>query len=154
MKTPKFFEGQPSEYDSQRKLSFGASLKRFFSPSGQSKKQKGDSDLLLNSGQEEKPKEFREKDFRKFEYKEWVEENSKDLDGIFNHRLSRRQIMEKAMVLLPPETDTDFVKKKYIKEMRKELEEKYRDRVDFKDKANIKKDLEFVKRYEKELRGL
>lgn len=151
------------KYSFKEGYSFRDSVKRLLSPSGQTGKQESPWRLLFNSKKEEKPLEKPQtakppkgslpRVFKRNDYRDWLQENSKDLSSVFNHRLSKRQIIEKGMSFLPSKTGTGFVDGRHIKSTIKELEKKYRDKAYFKERANIQKDLELVKRYEEKLRG-
>lgn len=136
----------------QRGYSSQGPLKQLLFTSKEGRTQENPFHLLLRSRQGKSQKKSSAKVFKRDDYREWLDKNSKDLSSVFSHRLSKRQIIEKGMGFLPPKTGTGYVKKEHIKKAREELEKKYRDKTFFKERASIKKDLEIVKRYEQKLK--
>jgi len=150
--------GQTAKSSFQERYSPPNPLRQLISPSEQAGKLESPWRLLFNSRKEKTPLPKAQKGplpkyFKRNDYRDWLQENSKNLSSIFKHRLSKRQIIERGMAFLPPRTNTDYVKGKNIETTRKELEKKYRDKAYFKERENIRKDLELVKRYEENLKG-
>ena len=160
----KFIKNQAPKNSFQERYSPPNPLRQLISPSGQAGNQESPWRLLFNSRNKKKPlpqaqtqkaqKGPLPKYFKRNDYRDWLQENSKDLSSIFKHRLSKRQIIEKGMAFLPSNVGTGYVGSGHIKTTIKELEKKYRDKAYFKERANIQKDLELVKRYEEKLKGL